>query len=198
MNRKKQADLIQQMSDRELTIQLILTQLIILSLAGIGSFFLFDSFRDWMVLFQFTRSELIWFGLLPALIVLLIDFTLLYSLPRRFYDDGGINIKVFRNRSYLSIVGLTLLIAFSEEVLFRGVVHTEFGYIIASVLFAVMHIRYLDKIVLLVSVLFVSFFIGYMYEQTGSLVVTITAHFLIDFVLAVWIRMGKWGSREQV
>ncbi|KHE69927.1 CPBP family intramembrane glutamic endopeptidase [Halobacillus sp. BBL2006] len=196
MKRKNQAELIQQLSDREITVQLVLTQLTILLLAAIGSFFLFDSFLDWTELFHFSWTELLWFGLIPGLMVLLIDFILLYSLPERYYDDGGINVKVFRHRSYIGITGITLLIAFSEEVLFRGVIHTEFGYLVASVLFAIMHIRYLDKIVLLVSVLFVSFFIGYMYEQTGSLFVTITAHFVIDFVLAIWIRIGKWGAES--
>lgn len=195
MKKKTQAEILKQMSDREVTLQLILTQLIILILSLIGSVFLFDNFwGDWMNQLHFDVGEIFYFGVLPGLLVLLIDLFLVYRLPRRMYDDGGVNIKVFQHRSTLSIIVLTMLVAVSEEMLFRGVLHSEFGYFIASLLFAIMHLRYLTKIVLFISVLFVSFFIGFMYELTGSLLVTITAHFIIDVVLAFWIRLGKWGE----
>ncbi|MGP4060120.1 lysostaphin resistance A-like protein [Halobacillus sp. H74] len=198
MKRKDQATIIKQMSDQEVTLQLILTQLIIFSMSIIGSVILFESFWDgWTQQFNLNMNQWIWFGVLPGLMVLLIDYVLMYSLPERMYDDGGINVKVFQNRSIQGIIGITFLVAFSEEMLFRGVLHTEFGYITASLLFAVMHIRYLTKIVLFISVLFVSFFIGYMFEITGSLIVTITAHFIIDLVLAFWIRFGKWGGLNE-
>ncbi|WP_394217415.1 CPBP family intramembrane glutamic endopeptidase [Halobacillus trueperi] len=198
MKRKSQSELILEMNDREITLQLVLTQLSILILALIGSVFLFDAFwADWRSQIDFHVNELLVYGLIPGLMVLLIDLFLVYRLPQRMYDDGGINVKVFKNRSSISIIGITLLVAVSEEMLFRGVLHAEFGYIVASILFAVMHIRYLTKIVLLVSVLFVSFFIGYMYELTGNLLVTIFAHFLIDVVLAFWIRFGKWGETDE-
>src|SRR5699024_11474282 len=59
------------------------------------------------------------------------------------------------------------------ELLFRGVLQTTFGYIPASVIFALVHVRYLSKPVLLISVLLISFFIGYLFEVTGNLYVTI-------------------------
>ncbi|SFK01321.1 hypothetical protein SAMN04487936_106142 [Halobacillus dabanensis] len=195
MKKKTQGEILNQMSDREVSLQLILTQLIILSLSLIGSVFLFDDLLEgWASQLHPDVGEIFYFGVLPGLLVLFIDLFLLYRLPRRMYDDGGVNIKVFRNRSALSIIGLTMIVAISEEMLFRGVLHAEFGYFIASILFAVMHLRYLTKIVLFISVLFVSFFIGFMYELTGNLLVTITAHFIIDVVLAFWIRLGKWGE----
>ncbi|WP_226579431.1 CPBP family intramembrane glutamic endopeptidase [Halobacillus litoralis] len=192
MSRKTQAELIKELSDQQVTVQLVLTQLVILCLAVIGSALLFDSFwNDWSQQLTLNGQEWLVYGVLPGLIVLFIDFSLMYFLPERFYDDGGINDKVFRNRSIPSIFGVVLLVALSEEMLFRGVLHTEFGYIAASVLFAVMHIRYLTRLVLFVSVLFVSFFIGYMFELTESLIVTITAHFIIDVILALYIRFGN-------
>jgi len=195
MKRKKQAEVIKMMTDQEVTLQLILTQLLLLILSILGSFFLFDSFwSDWKSIFEVTFKDWIWFGVLPGFIVLLIDFILMNSLPKQYYDDGGINNKVFKSRSIPGIIGVTLLVAISEEMLFRGVLHTEYGYWAASLLFALLHFRYLSKIVLLISVLFVSFFIGYMFELTGSLTVTITAHFIIDVVLAMWIRLGNRGE----
>ncbi|RWZ60234.1 CPBP family intramembrane metalloprotease [Halobacillus fulvus] len=196
MSRPTKAEIIKQMSDRQVTAQLVFTQLILLALALIISFFLFESYlADWLVLFHVSLAELFWFGLIPGLSILLIDFILMRTMPKRYYDDGGINEKVFRTRSIPSILWLTLLVAVSEEMLFRGVLHTEFGYVLASVLFAVMHIRYLNKPVLLISVLIVSFFIGYMFEMTGSLPVTILSHFVVDAVLGLWIRFGLWEGR---
>ncbi|MCA1009499.1 CPBP family intramembrane glutamic endopeptidase [Halobacillus halophilus] len=195
MKRKKQAEVIKLMTDQEVTLQLILTQLLLLILSILGSFFLFDTFwSEWKSIFEVTFNEWVWFGVLPGFVVLLIDFILMNTLPKQYYDDGGINNKVFKNRSIPGIIGVTLLVAISEEMLFRGVLHTEYGYWAASLLFALLHFRYLSKIVLLISVLFVSFFIGYMFELTGSLTVTITAHFIIDVVLAMWIRLGDRGE----
>lgn len=197
MKRKRQADLIKQMSDREVVIQLAATQLILLAVALVISLFLFDSYwAEWLGFFSITPSRWVLYGVIPGLLILLIDLALMYILPKKYYDDGGINEKVFENRTVRGILFLTVLIACSEEMLFRGVLHTELGYVPASVLFAVIHFRYLTKPVLLLSVLFVSFFIGYMFEVTGSLTVTITAHFIVDFVLGLWIRWGKWGGRD--
>ncbi|UOQ93612.1 CPBP family intramembrane metalloprotease [Halobacillus shinanisalinarum] len=187
-----QAQLIKQMSDREVTKHLVYTQLFIFLFAIALSVFLFDSFfSDWQQLFTLTFSEWLFYGILPALAILTIDFILMANLPKHFYDDGGINEKVFKNQSITKIFFLTMIISFSEEMLFRGVIQTEFGYIIASLVFAAIHFRYLTKVVLFVSVLGVSFLIGFMYELTHSLSVTITAHFLIDFILALSIRVRK-------
>ncbi|SEA60397.1 hypothetical protein SAMN05421743_10676 [Thalassobacillus cyri] len=189
MNKPKQSDLINTMSDKEVTFHLVLTQLIILSLSIIGSWLLFDSFwNGWITQLHPSVREILIYGIIPGLIVVAIDLILMKFVPAKYYDDGGINTKVFKSRSLLGIIGITLLVAISEEMLFRGVLHAEFGYFIASIIFAVMHIRYLKKFVLLISVLFVSFFIGYMYEITGNLLTTMAAHFIIDLLLAFYIR----------
>ncbi|MBN8234727.1 CPBP family intramembrane metalloprotease [Halobacillus kuroshimensis] len=195
--RKAQQEMIQEMSDKQITFHLLLTQMIILSAAVVASAFLFDPFlSEWQEQFHINWRDWWLYGVIPGLIVLLIDLFLMYVLPESAYDDGGVNKRVFASRSFPGIIFITLLVAVSEEMLFRGVLHHEFGYITASVLFAILHIRYLKRVVLLLSVLFVSFFIGYMYEATGSLAVTITAHFIIDVVLGVWIRLGKWGEKH--
>ncbi|MBM7552431.1 CPBP family intramembrane glutamic endopeptidase [Thalassobacillus pellis] len=192
MGKSRQAELIEKMTDREITFHLMLTQIIIFITAVIGSWWLFDSFWEgWLQQFDLNGKELLVYGVFPGLIVVAADLLLMTLLPEKHYDDGGINSKVFKTRSIPSIIGLVLVVAVSEELLFRGVIHSEFGYAAASILFAVMHIRYLKKIVLLISVLFVSFFIGYMYELTGNLTATILAHFVIDFLLALLIRFKK-------
>ncbi|MYL55103.1 CPBP family intramembrane metalloprotease [Pontibacillus yanchengensis] len=185
-----QAELIKQLTDRQLVNQVYLTQLIILILTIGGSFFLFDSLEEVADLFRWNTQQVIFYGISAGVVVLIIDIILMVLLPARFYDDGGINKRVFRSISVLEIFVIALLVAFAEELLFRGVIHTHFGYIIASVLFALMHVRYLTKPVLFVSVLFISFYFGWMYEITHLLWVTIIAHFMVDFVLGVMIRFN--------
>lgn len=184
-----QAELIKQLSDRQLITQLYLTQLILIIFTFISSLFLFSSIFDLKMLFTWDLTEVVKYGVSASIVVLAIDLILMYTLPKKYYDDGGINEKVFRNTSVFEIFLISLLVAFSEEIFFRGVIHTSFGYLIGSISFALVHIRYLTKPVLLISVLFISFYIGWMYELTQNLWVTIVAHFLIDFVLGVMIRL---------
>ncbi|WP_173916272.1 type II CAAX endopeptidase family protein [Halobacillus sp. Marseille-Q1614] len=192
----RQEEMIQQMTKKEITGHLAVTQTVLLCIALLLSWFWFDSFtRDWLVLFTHVKwNEWMLYGILPGLIIIAVDLLLIALLPERFYDDGGINQKVFQGQSYSATFLLTLWVAVCEEVLFRGVIQSEFGFWTASILFALVHFRYLKKVVLLISVLLVSFFIGYIFMVTENLVVTITIHFLIDFGLAVLIYSRKKES----
>jgi uncharacterized protein len=81
--------------------------------------------------------------------------------------------------------------------LFRGVIQTHFGLFVASIVFALLHVRYLEKWFLFVMVVLLSFFLGYIYQWTNSLWVTIFAHFLIDFILAIDIRLHYVRNMKQ-
>ncbi len=72
--------------------------------------------------------------------------------------------------------------------LFRGVLQTHIGLWAASLIFAVLHFRYLSKWLLFIMVTAISFLLGLMYEWTGNLFVPMTAHFIIDAVFACQIR----------
>src|SRR5699024_1952914 len=187
----KQSDIIKQLSDKELTEQLILSQFLIAVSALILSFFLFDSVYDWFDYFKWDIHQILVYGFLPALIIVLLDLIVMRIFPKKHYDDGGINERIFKNRSVLYIGIISFIVAISEELLFRGVIQTTFGYFIASLIFALVHIRYLKKPVLLVSVLLTSFLIGYLFKVTENLTVTIITHFFVDFLLGLLIRFKK-------
>ncbi|MFZ3577055.1 CPBP family intramembrane glutamic endopeptidase [Virgibacillus sp. DJP39] len=189
---RKQSDIIKQLSDHDLKFQLIVSQSLLICLSITLSYFLFESFLDWHYYFELSYYDFFYYGVLPGLIIVAIDLCLTL-LPARFYDDGGINQRIFRNRSVLEIFVLVLLIAIAEELLFRGVIQTTFGYILASTLFALIHFRYLQKPVLFLSILLVSFYIGYIFLLTENLFVTIIIHFVVDFVLGLTIRFQKRG-----
>ncbi len=185
---KNQSDLIKGMTDKEVISHLYLTQLILLVIASIIGFFLFDDFESFLEIWKFNLSDIIIYGGLTGIAVILIDLWLMKVLPGHLFDDGGINERVFRNLSIFQIFILSLIIATVEEWLFRGVIQTHFGLVVSSILFALLHVRYLKKWFLFIIVILLSFLLGWLYELTGNLFVPIFAHFMIDFVFGVKIR----------
>ncbi len=149
---------------------------------------LFGEFWFLTGMIEFNWKDMILYGGGTACLIVLIDLLLMKILPENQLDDGGINERIFANLSLLHIVILSLVIAISEELLFRGVIQTNFGLFIASGLFAIIHVRYLAKPVLFISVVGISFMIGILFELTGNVLVTITAHFFIDFTMGCLIK----------
>ncbi|KAA0550299.1 CPBP family intramembrane metalloprotease [Bacillus sp. BGMRC 2118] len=192
---KNQADIVKQLSDRELLFHLYVTQLLLLVSSAVLSLFLFDDVQSFQAIWKFTIRDILYYGGLTGIAVVIVDFIFMKFLPEHLFDDGGINEKVFQHRSYIHIFFLSWVIAISEEWLFRGVIQTHFGLIFASLIFAVLHVRYLRKWFLFIIVMSLSFLLGIVYEYTESLWVTIFAHFLIDFIFGVKIRVDY--SRQQ-
>lgn len=192
---KRQSEQVRSMSDREVLLHLYITQFLLLAAAGLMSWWLFDG-SSFQRLFRVDVPMIVQYGGGGALVVLALDFLMMRYLPKKWYDDGGINEKIFRTRSIPHLFLLCMLIAFSEELLFRGVIQTSFGLLMASAIFAALHVRYLSKWFLFTTVVLLSFFLGYLYDVTENLWVTIFAHFLIDFVLAVHIRLAYLQGRR--
>ncbi|MEC2075710.1 type II CAAX endopeptidase family protein [Metabacillus fastidiosus] len=186
---RKQNELIKQLSDKQIVQQLYFTQILLLFISFILSFFLFDSYADFMDLWKISDYKFIFYGAVVAFIVILLDFIVTKFAPEKLYDDGGINEKLFAKRSVPHIFFLTAFIAFTEEFLFRGVLQTSFGLWTASIIFAIMHFRYVTKWLLFTVVLLTSFLLGIVYEWTDNLYTTIIAHFIIDLLFAIQIRL---------
>lgn len=190
--------LIKNLSDKELLIQLYLTQLIILIVALILGFILFNRFDEFLHLFDW-RDPMIWkVGALSGIVIVLLDFILMRLLPSSLYDDGGLNERIFSNRSIPHIAFISAIVAFSEEILFRGVIQTHVGLILSSVIFALIHYRYLFHWFLFLNIVLLSFFIGFVYMLTENLAVTIVMHFTIDFLLGVFLRFKRLGTGRDV
>ncbi|MED3780894.1 CPBP family intramembrane metalloprotease [Heyndrickxia sporothermodurans] len=188
MKRNKQAEIIKQLTKEELSFHLYITQLILVVIAIISSFFLFKNFSSFFTLFQLNLS-IFTLGLTNGIAIVVLDFVCMKILPDHFYDDGGINEKIFKNRSILEIAFLAAVIAVCEELLFRGVIQTHFGLIIASVIFAIVHIRYWGHWFLIVNILLLSYWLGLVYEWSQhNLMTTIMMHFTIDFILGLIIK----------
>ncbi|BBP90393.1 hypothetical protein BsIDN1_40110 [Bacillus safensis] len=156
---------------------------------------MFDHWTDFTSLWEIQDARILTYGIGGAAVVIIVDAIVMKVFPAHMYDDGGLNEKMFKNRSIPHIVWLTLLIAFSEEILFRGIVQQQFGLEIASIVFALLHFRYLSKKYSCLSLWFqLVFFLGLLYEWTGNLFVPVMTHFVIDLVFACQIRLKYRGG----
>ncbi|RBW70404.1 CPBP family intramembrane metalloprotease [Bacillus taeanensis] len=180
--------MIRKMTNRQVLLNVYVTQGFLGTIAlGLG-IILFESWQQFYELFTWHPVQFLFLGCGSALLVILLDVVLVMLLDEKHYDDGGINKRIFSVLPVWHIAVLTIMIGAVEEILFRGVLQTHIGYFPASVLFALIHIRYLRKPVLLVSSILVSFFLGWLFLKTSNLNITIIAHFLIDFSLGCIIR----------
>lgn len=194
---KRQNELVKRMTDGQLLQQLYFTQILLLTISIFLSMMLFNRLSDFQALWRPELAEILLIGGFTAVIVLIGDWIIMRTMPKEWYDDGGINEKMFRHRSLPHIFFLCLIISFTEELLFRGVIQTHFGIWTASFIFAILHFRYLTKGLLFIMVILISLLLGFVYNWTGNLFVTVFAHFLIDLVFAIQIRMQYINGGEK-
>jgi membrane protease YdiL (CAAX protease family) len=135
-------------------------------------------------------TALIW-GASFALLVVSLDLVLSRWVPEHVTDDGGINDRIFKNRSLWHIAFISFAVAVCEEILFRGAIQHTIGPYWTSILFAAIHIRYLQHWLMTGLVFSISYGLGWIYLQTGTLWAPIIAHFMIDFIMGCIIRYRR-------
>lgn len=195
---RKQNEVIKQLTDKQIVHNLYFTQLILLIISSVLAILLFNNVEEFIELWIITDARIIGYGIAVACIVIVVDLIITKLAPPHLVDDGGINNKLFEKRSIPHIILLTAIIAISEELLFRGVLQSHLGIWVASLIFAILHFRYLSKWILFIMVISISFLLGIVYELTESIYTTIIAHFLIDLVFAIQIRLNyKKGVNEE-
>lgn len=137
------------------------------------------------------ESATVWlWGIGMGLLVIAVDLVLSYLFPQFMVDHSGINEKLFRNRPIWHIFLMTAVIALCEELLFRGALQPAIGIFWTSVIFTLIHFRYLAQWLMTVVVFFISIGLGTLLQLTGSLITPIVAHFVIDFTLGILLKFG--------
>lgn len=182
----KYFQLIASLTDKDLLYHLYLTQFMLLIISFAAGFFLYDHF-SFLSHFHLNDTHIVTIGLPLGIGVVILDILLMKMLPASFYNDGGLNERIFKNKHVAHILLITVLVSFSEELLFRGVIQTKVGLIAASIIFAIIHYRYLFNWYLFTNIVLLSFVIGLVYEWTANLAVPMMMHFVIDFFLGVYI-----------
>lgn len=177
------------LDDKMLLLNLYLTQLAVFIAGSIIVLFQKPSITAMFSLKQGIYIP-IW-GVVFAAVVLLVDVLVSRWVPPEVTDDGGINEMIFRNRPLWHIAVLSLIVAICEEWLFRGAIQASWGPYWTSILFAAIHIRYLQHWLMTGLVFSISYGLGWIYIQTGSLWTPIAAHFVIDFIMGCIIRYRR-------
>jgi uncharacterized protein len=195
--KNKYQELINDLSERELLLHLYITQTILLSLSLILGWFIYKDIWFIEAFFNWNDTSILSMGLLVGILVVILDLLFMKILPKSFYDDGGLNERIFKNRSIFHIAFIALIVAFSEELLFRGIIQTHLGLMAASVIFAIIHYRYLFNWYLFANIIILSFVIGYIYHLTENLAVTFVMHFIVDFLLGSFIMVKNKKITEQ-
>lgn len=179
---------LQQLSDRDVIRSLYLSQGIILAFAVLLLTFLPKSASVFSHLWQIDFKKIIGLGVVSALIIVWLETLFDRIVPEKWTDDGGINARVFQALSVPHIFLAMAVVALSEEMLFRGAIQTKFGFISASLIFAAVHVRYLKKPLLLISVIALGFYLGWLFLIGKSLLVPITAHYTMDVCLGLILK----------
>ena len=194
----KQHNIIKQLSGKQLYHHVLGTQLIIFTFAIVLGIFLFkDDSQSFFRMFNLDYL-LVLIGVITGLLIAFIDILLMKVLPFKYYNDGGVKEKLFSSLSIGKIIVLALCIAISEELLFRGVIQTTSGIVVASLLFAVVHFRYFAHWFLALNILTLSFLIGWIYDWTESIWTTIILHFIVDCVLGLYLqKQSKYNIRKE-
>lgn len=178
-----------QIDNQTLYFNLVLTQLV-LFLTGFILYFLFlRKTLPITILYHVQDLEKnVVIGILFAVGVIVVDVLCMKFLPKHYFDDGGVNERLFRDINPFQIALIALLVSFVEEWLFRGILQNLIGIVGASIIFAVIHYRYFKHWLYASIIILLSFGFGFLYEWSGSLWTVISAHFVIDFCLGLMIR----------
>ncbi|ASR47055.1 CPBP family intramembrane metalloprotease [Paenibacillus kribbensis] len=181
---------IHELNDRLLLYNLYLTQGLTLL---VGAVWIIFQQRNVLELFALPNSlHVLWWGLGLAAAMLLVDLVLSRVMPEDAMDDGGINQLLFQNRPIWHIICIAAVVSICEELLFRGAIQYSFGPYWTSILFAVIHIRYLRHWIPTGWVFLSSYGLGYIYVETGSLWAPIICHFVIDLISGLALRFRRY------
>ncbi|ETT57792.1 CPBP family intramembrane glutamic endopeptidase [Paenibacillus sp. FSL H8-0457] len=184
-----------QLNDRLLLINLYLTQALTLI---VGLIWILFQNRNPFGLFVFPKEiGFVYWGLGLAAAMLAVDFVLSRFVSEDSMDDGGINEMLFRKRPVWHIFVIALIVSICEELLFRGAIQHAFGPYWTSILFALIHVRYLKHWLPTGWVFLSSYGLGYVYIQTGTIWAPILCHFLIDFISGMLIRFRRKEEHER-
>ncbi|WP_058303807.1 CPBP family intramembrane glutamic endopeptidase [Gorillibacterium timonense] len=184
---------IDDLDDRLLLLNLYITQL----LTFLVGFLLTSVQRNFIwTLFPLKLPTMVLWGVGLAVAVVIADMVVSRFVNEDISDDGGINEMLFAKRPLWHIALICLIVAFCEEILFRGAIQHWLGPYWTSILFAAIHVRYLQHWLMTGLVFSISYGLGWVYVHTGTLWTPVIAHFLIDFIMGCLIRYHAKDSDE--
>jgi membrane protease YdiL (CAAX protease family) len=180
---------VDQLNDKMLLANLYLTQALTLIIGIV--WILFQGRNVFEILKVPADSFFFLYGAGFTVLVLLLDLIISRFIPEQAEDDGGVNERIFRTRPIWHIVVICFTVSVCEELLFRGAIQYAIGPYWTSILFAAIHIRYLRHWIPTGVVFVISYGLGWIMIQSGTIWAPIVAHFLIDLILGCIIRLRR-------
>lgn len=180
---------VDELDDRMLLINLYATQALTFI---IGLLWVLFQHQNLIQLFTLPKelAFLLW-GIGFAVAVIAVDLLISRFIPEEAADDGGVNDRIFRRRPIWHIAVISFVVAVCEELLFRGAVQHAIGPYWTSIVFATIHVRYLRHWIPTGLVFSISYGLGWIYIESGSIWAPIIAHFLIDLIMGLIIRFRR-------
>ena len=140
-------------------------------------------------------------GFAGAVLLALVNYAVLRLVPpippvraiRRLYRETL--RPLFAAVRSLEIAGISLAAGVGEELLFRGAMQSEFGMVVASVLFGLAHIGGRSSVVFGLWVVVMGFGLGWLAHATGGLLAPVVAHAAYDAAAISYIRWDA-GHRQ--
>ncbi|RXZ76893.1 CPBP family intramembrane metalloprotease [Paenibacillaceae bacterium] len=180
---------VDQIDDRMLLINLYVTQALTLI---IGLIWILLQHRNPLKLLKFPEGyTYLYWGVGLAAAVVIVDLLISRWIPEEASDDGGVNERLFKNRPIWHIIVISFIVSVCEEMLFRGALQFAFGPYWTSIIFAAIHVRYLKHWIPTGLVFSISYALGWIYMETGTLWAPIIAHFAIDLIMGLIIRYRR-------
>ncbi|MGK5508075.1 CPBP family intramembrane glutamic endopeptidase [Brevibacillus formosus] len=186
-----------EVDEATLRLNLWLTQGIVMGVAAAGSLLVLG--RDaTLSLFIFPGWNAVLWAVFIAAGIIIASIAMDHYLPKRWQDDGSINEKVFGTMLPSTTILVCMVVGVGEEWLFRGVIQSLTGNFWSSLIFTLIHIRYLKKPLMIISVFGTSWILGLLFAHYQSLWPSIVAHILIDVMLAFYLQktIKKKGEEE--
>lgn len=177
-----------EISRKVLFINIIISQVVLILLA-IGIHFLIPNHSFVSLLNIKLGIKDLSIMIIGVMLLLLVQYLFLkYISKERLFDD--INRLLLTNFSLTELVIIFGGGAFSEEILFRGVIQPYLGIWLTSLFFTVIHFRYIKKFFIVIEVFLMGLVLGFSYHLTSSLWVPILCHFTVNISTAFMIKKG--------
>lgn len=100
---------VEDMSPKEIRLNLYITQLIIISIGCLLAYILFPGKEEFSNLWKWEPFSILFIGGGIACGIVLVDYLAMQILPESWFDDGGINDRMFRGMSVMQLLVVTFL-----------------------------------------------------------------------------------------
>jgi len=166
-------------------------------LLGVAAIWCLVSNIDLLPMLTNARIEFFVFGALSGVLLSIVGLVMTKVESFKAFNQLVYEIMgpLFAHSKIIDIALIAAASGFCEEVFYRGVLQTEFGIIIASLIFGLCHFAGMQFYLYVIWAALAGYLFGLLFEISHSLWLPITAHAFSNFVSIIILRQ-KMKSAE--